>query len=98
MRLSPSLIGQLVTKDVPPDSLCVIVYRDQLDGNGLVYRMNDLDSHGGVLERLSSVEEREPLGAVGAAKMLCDFSWLEHARRRLAEYEAPIELAEVRSA
>jgi glycosyltransferase involved in cell wall biosynthesis len=65
-----------------------IVYRDHVDGSGLVYTMNDLDALVAALERLSAPEERARLGAIGAEKMATRFSWLDHARRRLDEYEA----------
>jgi len=65
-----------------------IVYRDHVDGNGIVYKMNDLEALVGALERLSDGDERARLGAIGAEKMATRFSWLDHARRRLDEYEA----------
>ena len=65
-----------------------IVYRDHVEGNGVVYRMNDLAALVEAMEGLGDPAERARLGAIGAAKMAERFSWLEHARRRLQEYEA----------
>lgn len=75
-----------------------IVYRDHVDGNGIVYRMNDLESLVATFEVLADPAQRQRLGAAGAAKMSRSFSWLEHARRRLAEYEGAVGLPGMRSA
>lgn len=69
-----------------------IVYREHVDGNGMVYRMNDLESLIETFERLSSEDERHRLGAAGAVKMRDAFSWREHARRRLEEYRSVLEM------
>lgn len=67
-----------------------IVYRDHVEGNGLVYHMNDLGSLVATLALLAEGDRRRALGAAGARKMAEHFSWLSHARRRLAEYEAAV--------
>ena len=63
-----------------------VVYRDHVDGNGLVYHQNDLDDLISKLLELQSPERRKQLGERGAEKMLQDFSWDSVARRRLAHY------------
>jgi glycosyltransferase involved in cell wall biosynthesis len=64
-----------------------IIYRDHVTGNGRVFNAGSLDSLVSVLRELRDKELRIQLGAEGARKMLQDFSWLEHARRRLREYQ-----------
>jgi len=64
-----------------------IVYREHVDGNGLVIRLGDLADLVAKLKRLADVKLRSQLGAVGAEKMVTQFSWLAHARARLAAYE-----------
>jgi glycosyltransferase involved in cell wall biosynthesis len=65
-----------------------IVYRDHVDGNGLIYRMNDRDDLERQLTSLTDRGLRERLGSAGARKMREHFSWLAHARRRLADFQA----------
>jgi glycosyltransferase involved in cell wall biosynthesis len=64
-----------------------IVYRDHVDGNGLIIRMGDLGDLVEKLESLSDPARRAELGAAGAEKMVTKFSWLAHARERLTAYE-----------
>jgi glycosyltransferase involved in cell wall biosynthesis len=64
-----------------------IRYREHVDGNGLVFKMNDLDSLVATLARLCSPEERMRLGTFGAGKMLREFSMDYVAVRRLRDYE-----------
>jgi glycosyltransferase involved in cell wall biosynthesis len=64
-----------------------IVYRDHVDGNGLVYRMNDVPDLVAALARLADPSLRRQLGAAGAEKMRTRFSWLEHARTRIQDFE-----------
>jgi glycosyltransferase involved in cell wall biosynthesis len=68
-----------------------IVYRDHVEGNGLVYHMNDLQDLVAVLTRLADSTLRQQLGAAGAEKMRTKFSWLEHARTRLDDFERSIK-------
>jgi glycosyltransferase involved in cell wall biosynthesis len=63
-----------------------VVYREHVDGNGLIYHQNDLDDLTAKLLDLSSTERRKELGNFGAAKMRRDFSWESVARRRLCDY------------
>lgn len=67
-----------------------IVYRDHVEGNGLVHRMNDLDDLVRVLLELKDAGVRKKLGTAGAVKMLREFNWNIIARRRLADYEATL--------
>ena len=64
-----------------------IVYREHVDGNGLVYHMNNLDDLFRTLLLLRDSEKRKRLGYFGAEKMGRDFSWESIARRRLKDYE-----------
>jgi len=63
-----------------------VVYRDHVDGNGLVFHQNDLDDLVAKLLELESPEMRNRLGQRGAEKIQQDFSWDSVARRRLAHY------------
>jgi glycosyltransferase involved in cell wall biosynthesis len=63
-----------------------IVYRDHVDGNGIVYRMNNLDSLVDALRQLANPELRRELGEAGARKMATSFSWAKHIDRRMADY------------
>ncbi|MEQ9552807.1 MAG: glycosyltransferase family 4 protein [Coleofasciculus sp. G3-WIS-01] len=67
-----------------------IVYREHVEGNGLVYKMNDLDDLVRVLLHLHNFKERKQLGSFGSEKMLKEFSWYSVAKRRLKEYEAAL--------
>ncbi len=67
-----------------------IVYREHVDGNGLVYKMNNLDDLVRALLDLRDLEQRKRLGSFGAEKMLMEFSWDSVARRRLKDYEAAL--------
>jgi glycosyltransferase involved in cell wall biosynthesis len=60
---------------------------ERLDGNGLSYRLNDLEDLKRVLLELKLPQTRAALGANGARKMAQQFSWEAVARRRLADYE-----------
>jgi glycosyltransferase involved in cell wall biosynthesis len=67
-----------------------IVYREHVEGNGIVYKMNDLNDLVYSLLRLRDLQERKRLGFFGADKMARDFSWESVARRRLVDYEAAL--------
>jgi glycosyltransferase involved in cell wall biosynthesis len=73
-----------------------VVYREHVDGNGLVFHQNNLDDLVAKLHELESPKTRSLLGQRGAEKMLQDFSWDSVARRRLAHYREalgqPIEV------
>jgi len=70
-----------------------VVYREHVDGNGLVYRMNDLQDLKRKLRELVDPARRRQLGTTGARKMADQFSWLEHARRRLRDFEESVPLS-----
>lgn len=67
-----------------------IVYRDHVEGNGLVYKINDLDDLVNKLLSLRDLAERHRLGSIGAEKMLRDFSWESVAKRRIQDYESAL--------
>ena len=64
-----------------------IVYRDHVDGNGLIHEMNNLDDLVRCLLILRDQAERGRLGSAGARKMSASFSWKSVAMRRLKDYE-----------
>lgn len=68
-----------------------IVYREHVDGNGLVFKMNDLDELVKALLALREPETRKLFGTAGAQKMACEFSWESLVRRRIKDFE--VELA-----
>jgi glycosyltransferase involved in cell wall biosynthesis len=63
-----------------------IVYRDHVEGNGLVYRMNDIKDLIGKLQYLRDPGLREELGKIGAKKMKSSFSWDGIAKKRYNDY------------
>jgi glycosyltransferase involved in cell wall biosynthesis len=64
--------------------------RERLEGNGLAYKLNDLEDLVRVLLELRNPQSRERMGSLGASKMMRDFSWESIARRRLNDYEAAL--------
>lgn len=56
---------------------------ERVEGNGVMYRLDDVDDMVRVLLSLKHEEVRKRLGAVGAEKMRGSFSWESIARRRL---------------
>lgn len=72
-----------------------IVYREHVDGNGLVYRMNDCESLVQTLTLLADPDLRSRLGQAGADKMVRRFSWAGIARARLREYQLALGVPEV---
>jgi glycosyltransferase involved in cell wall biosynthesis len=69
------------------DSMTLV---ERIEGNGLTYRLNDLDDLVRVLETLGDSRKRSEMGALGARKMARDFSWESVARKRLVDYTAAI--------
>jgi len=67
-----------------------IVYREHVEGNGIVYNMNNLDDLVNVLLSLRNPQERRRLGSFGAIKMESEFSWDSVARRRIRDYETAL--------
>jgi len=64
---------------------------ERLDGNGVAYRLNDLDDLMRALLTLRDQEVRARLGCAGSQKVLRKFSWESVARQRLRDYEAAIQ-------
>ncbi len=64
-----------------------VVYRDHVDGNGLVFRDGHLAALVEALRSLVPIERRRQLGARGATKMATSFSLQAHAQQRMADYE-----------
>jgi glycosyltransferase involved in cell wall biosynthesis len=63
---------------------------ERIAGNGLQYRLNDRADLVRVLTRLMEPQLRQELGAVGARRMVEEFSWRDLAARRLRDYEASL--------
>jgi glycosyltransferase involved in cell wall biosynthesis len=68
-----------------------VIYREHVDGNGLVFRHSNVESLVSKLCELESSQERSRLGQRGAEKMHRDFSWDSVARRRLLHYREALE-------
>jgi len=62
----------------------------RLEGNGVAYKLDDMEDLVRVLLELRDAETRKRLGSFGAQKMARDFSWESIARRRLNDYEAAL--------
>lgn len=67
-----------------------IVYREHVDGNGLVVRMGDPADLVSAMTGLLDAQRRATLGTAGALKMRHHFAWESVARRRLRDYEAAL--------
>ena len=65
--------------------------RERLDGNGLTYRLNDLDDLMRTLLMLRDPQVRAQMGSIGSQKVVRKFSWESVARLRLLDYEAVIQ-------
>jgi glycosyltransferase involved in cell wall biosynthesis len=63
---------------------------ERLEGNGVAYKLNDLEDLVRVLLGLRDLETRTAMGDCGAQKMAHDFSWESIAKRRLRDYEAAL--------
>lgn len=63
---------------------------ERIEGNGLTYKLNDLDDLVSVLYSLKDVKIREKLGSVGAEKIANNYSWYSLSKSRLNDYEASI--------
>ena len=68
-----------------------VIYRDHVEGNGRVYRTNDLPDMVRVLEELADPSLRAQLGVAGAAKMLERFNWRKIAAGRLADFTRSVQ-------
>jgi glycosyltransferase involved in cell wall biosynthesis len=67
-----------------------IIYRKHIEGNGVTYKLNDVDDLVEKLLGLRDRQERERLGSFGAQKMASSFNWQSIAERRLADYKIAI--------
>jgi glycosyltransferase involved in cell wall biosynthesis len=66
------------------------IYQDHVTGNGLSYRMNDLDSLCEKLRVLEDPQARRTMGEVGARKMRDRFSWELAAKKRFTDFSAAL--------
>ena len=64
-----------------------LVATERIEGNGVKYKLNDLEDLIRVLLTLRDPATRKRLGDQGAKKMAADYSWEAIARRRLMDYE-----------
>ena len=60
---------------------------ERVSGNGIQYRLNDLDSLRAAILLLKDAAVRKKFGLCGAEKMSRDFGWESIARRRVKHYE-----------
>jgi glycosyltransferase involved in cell wall biosynthesis len=67
-----------------------LVATERIDGNGITYRLNDIDDLVRALRSLRSPGRRKELGTVGASRMASLFSWKDIAERRLQDYRAAL--------
>lgn len=64
-----------------------LIATERIEGNGLQYKLNDLDDLVCKLLSLYDPYTRKQLGDQGARKMATDYSWEALARRRLLDFE-----------
>jgi glycosyltransferase involved in cell wall biosynthesis len=64
--------------------------KERIDGNGLAYRLNDLDDLARALRALRAPETRRAMGRNGAEKIAGNYSWESIARGRLKDYCAAL--------
>jgi glycosyltransferase involved in cell wall biosynthesis len=73
---------------------------ERIDGNGITYKLGDLDDLIRAISSLGDNTLRRELGRAGAEKMLHHFSWKATARARLRDYDEALrkhgKLASVR--
>ena len=67
-----------------------ILAEERYEGNGLTYRLGDVDDLKRVLLRLKDPALRKTLGDEGARKMRTHFSWDALAQERLDDYRAAL--------
>jgi glycosyltransferase involved in cell wall biosynthesis len=66
------------------------IAQERIEGNGIMYRLNDVDDMVRALLRLRDSTVRQALGAVGARRMVNEFSWAALAHRRMKDFEAAL--------
>ncbi len=67
-----------------------LVAVERIKGNGITYRLNDVDDLVRALLTLQDPTVRRNLGEVGAQRMVNEFSWDSLAQRRLRDFEAAL--------
>jgi glycosyltransferase involved in cell wall biosynthesis len=67
-----------------------LVAVESVQGNGITYKLNDVDDLVRALRSLHDPKVRERLGSAGAQKMAHNYSWDAIAKRRLQDYEAAL--------
>lgn len=67
-----------------------ITVRERIEGNGVVYDLDDLNDLVRVLGTLIDTTRRRSLGKAGSLKMAEIFSWEAIARRRIQDYQAAL--------
>lgn len=60
---------------------------ERIEGNGLTYKLNNVEDLVTVLQSLSDFEKRKQLGNIGAVKMQQSYSWYSLAQKRLEDYQ-----------
>jgi glycosyltransferase involved in cell wall biosynthesis len=63
---------------------------ERIEGNGITYRLNDVNDMMRALLALRDLEVRRYLGEVGARRMHREFSWESIAERRFKDFEAAL--------
>ena len=63
---------------------------ERIDGNGITYRLNDVEDLTRALLVLEDPVVRQKLGEGGARRMVNEFSWISLAKRRLKDFEAAL--------
>lgn len=64
---------------------------ERIEGNGLLYKLNDVHDLVRTLLELRDQNTRQQMGFAGAAKVASKFSWSAVASRRLQDYEAALK-------
>jgi glycosyltransferase involved in cell wall biosynthesis len=67
-----------------------LVAVERIEGNGITYKLNDIDDMVRALLNLRDPNERMRLGSFGAQKMLRHYSWEGLAKQRLGDYESAL--------
>ena len=63
---------------------------ERIEGNGLCYKLNDINDLIRVLRLLKDQDLRRRMGHAGAAKMAREYSWESIARRRVIDYSVAL--------